>query len=69
MAAIGERNEYDHEVHRANSSEYNPKNDYNQKGGEYYNESDVEYNKEHVEHEEEEEENSPIEEVAAVVPA
>ncbi|KAI9288585.1 OPT oligopeptide transporter protein-domain-containing protein [Umbelopsis sp. AD052] len=67
MAAIGERNEYDHEVHRANSSEYHPKGDYNEKGGEYYNEGDVEYNNEHVDSEEEE--NSPIEEVAAVVPA
>jgi hypothetical protein len=65
MAAIGER--YDHEpeeVREADPNEYISKNEYHEKG-EYYDGGDVEYNKEH---EEEEEENSPIEEVAAVVP-
>jgi hypothetical protein len=66
MSVIGER--YDHqpqEIVGSTPDEYIAKGDeYNEKT-DYYNEGDVEYNKEG---EEEEEENSPIEEVAAVVP-
>jgi hypothetical protein len=61
MSVIGER--YDHqpqEIVGSTPDEYIAKGDeYNEKT-DYYNEGDVEYNKE--------EENSPIEEVAAVVP-
>ncbi|KAJ2956814.1 hypothetical protein NQZ79_g7394 [Umbelopsis isabellina] len=65
MSVIGER--YDHEpqevIGATTPDEYIAKGEYNEKT-DYYNEGDVEYNKDG----EEPEENSPIEEVAAVVP-
>ena len=65
MAAIGERSDHDDEVHRASPNSSYPKDEYNEKGSEQYNEEHIEYNRDH---DEEEHENSPIEEVAAIVP-